>query len=155
MLKFLSAAAFAAAIFLGLPFAAAQDFMGNPSDDKPITAIAGATINVSGTTTAAFDFGFQSRLVKICIDDASGRVFLRLWRGAGAVTDTSTSEASFIAGANGTPHSVPAIPIQGVDSGDAHPFCETWPFKATGILVGYAVGPAASSATLDIWAVPE
>lgn len=155
MLKFLGAAAFAAAIFMGLPFAAAQDFMGNPTDSKSIRQASGTFVNVTGTSTAIFDFGFKSRLVKICIDDGSGRIFMRLWNHSGPVTDTATSAATFRSGVAGTQHAGGALSMQGTDSGDAHPFCETWPFAVTGLIFGYAIGPAAATATVDVWAVPE
>lgn len=157
MLTFLRAAAFAAAIFVGLPFAAAQDYMAPPNFDmsKGIKFGVGKTIGVTGSSTGSFNFGFQSQFVRICVEDGSQRVYLRLWSGAGTVTDTATSESNFINGVPGTAHSGSALPIKGVDSGDAHPFCESYPFQVTGVLVGFAEGIATNEGTVDIWAFPK
>lgn len=117
-----------------------------------------STATSATATSAAFNFGFKSKYVVMCITDASSKAYFRFGTSitgsaATAAADTTgltlaaTSSTNFIDGATSV-LAGSAMPMEGEDSGLGNS-CHGYPWKTRGLVMHT---PVTGSSTVDVWA---
>lgn len=138
-MKHLVALALAAVLFV--PAAHADEVSGGPYRSLYGDYVSFA---VDGATLATVSWGFESSAVRICMEDDSGRTYMRL----GTVTTTEASSSTFTNGMAGTLAGSAASMFGQGDGTDVN--CQTFPVAANAITFHTGSDTVSGTATLDV-----
>lgn len=133
--------ALALAAFLLVPAAHADEVSGGPYRSLYGDYLTFAT---DGSTLATVSWGFESSAIRICLEDDSSRVYMRL----GTVTSADATSASFTDGMAGTLAGSAASMFGQGDGTDVN--CQTFPVAASSITFHTGSNTVSGTATGDV-----
>lgn len=135
-MKHLVALALAAVLFV--PAAHADEVPGGP-----YRSLYGDYVAQDSTLTTV-SWGFESSAVRVCLEDDSARVYMRL----GTVTTTEASSSTFLNGMAGSLAGSAASMFATGDGTDVN--CQTFPVAASAITFHTGSDTTTNNATLDV-----